>query len=133
MTCRRCAATISFGAKFCPACGAAQPPDPLAGGMPGYLPVPQTLSEPSLPPSPLPAGMRRPTNALAVVALVLGIIWFWWIGSILAVIFGHVARGQIKASGGVQTGSGLAIAGIVLGWVGVGTLSLIVVLALIGH
>jgi hypothetical protein len=32
-----------------------------------------------------------------------------------------LARGQIKAAGGRQGGDGLAIAGIVLGWVGAGT------------
>ena len=34
---------------------------------------------------------------------------------------GYAARRQIEASNGRQGGDGLAIAGIVLGWVGVGT------------
>ncbi|MEX0834063.1 MAG: DUF4190 domain-containing protein [Actinomycetota bacterium] len=59
------------------------------------------------------------TNSLAVASLVLGILWLWWIGSVLALIFGYAARSQIKRSG--EAGSGLAIAGIVLGWVGIGT------------
>jgi hypothetical protein len=41
------------------------------------------------------------------------------IGSILAVIFGHVARGQIKRSNGTQTGSGMALAGLILGYIGI--------------
>jgi Domain of unknown function (DUF4190) len=59
------------------------------------------------------------TNGLAVAALVLGILWIYWVGSILAVIFGHVALAQIGKR--QQAGRGLAIAGLVLGWIGVGT------------
>jgi uncharacterized protein YqgC (DUF456 family) len=35
----------------------------------------------------------------------------------LGVIFGFVARSQIKRSGGSQKGSGLALAGIIVGFV----------------
>ena len=61
--------------------------------------------------------MRPPqtTNGLAVASLVLGIIWMFWIGSIRAVIFGYIGKGQIDRSGGTQGGRGLAVAGIVLG------------------
>ena len=38
-------------------------------------------------------------------------------GGILAVIFGFVARSQIKRSNGTQRGSGMALAGIILGFV----------------
>ena len=62
----------------------------------------------------------------------LGIV-AWPIGSILALVFGYMAKRQIDESGGVQGGRGLAIAGIVLGWVGIaGLIILIVVLVLIG-
>jgi hypothetical protein len=53
--------------------------------------------------------------------MVLGILWLFWIGSILAVIFGHVALSQIQKNPLIQ-GRGMAIAGLVLGWVGVGVL-----------
>lgn len=66
---------------------------------------------------------RQHTNGFAVAALVLGILWIWWIGSILALIFGNVALQQIDADDS-QTGRGLAVAGIVLGSIGVGTLAL---------
>jgi hypothetical protein len=59
---------------------------------------------------------------------VVGVVWIYWIGSILALIFGYVALRQIKQNG--QNGRGLAIAGIVLGWVGVATL-VVVIIALI--
>ena len=68
----------------------------------------------------------RRTNGLAVAALVLGIVWLWWIGSALAVIFGAVALHQISESGDQQAGRGMAIAGLVLGLVGLAVLALAV-------
>lgn len=64
------------------------------------------------------------TNGLAVTSLILGILWICWLGSVLAVIFGHVALSQIKKSGNVQQGRGLAIAGLILGYIGVAWLIL---------
>jgi Domain of unknown function (DUF4190) len=64
----------------------------------------------------------RGTSGLAIASLVLGIVWLFWIGSILAVIFGHIALNRIKASRGMIEGKGLAIAGLVLGYLGVATL-----------
>ena len=60
---------------------------------------------------------RTKVNGLAIVSLVLGITWIYWLGSILAVIFGHIALSQITKSNGQQSGKGLAIAGLVLGYV----------------
>ena len=70
---------------------------------------------------------RARSNGLAVASLVLGILWLFWIGSVLAVIFGHVAHGQINASHGTQVGRGMATAGLVLGYIGVGTLVSLVI------
>ena len=50
--------------------------------------------------------------------MVLGIVWIYWIGSILAIVFGYIARRQIRQT--EQKGLGMATAGIVLGWVGIG-------------
>ena len=72
----------------------------------------------------------RTTNGLAIAALVLGILWIWWLGSILALIFGYVARKQIRERN--QSGDGMAIAGIVLGWIGIGTLLLFMGLWAVG-
>jgi hypothetical protein len=68
------------------------------------------------------------TNGFAIASMVLGIIWIYWIGSILALVFGYIARSQIKRSQGMQSGDGMAIAGIVLGWIGVGILLLLILL-----
>ncbi len=54
--------------------------------------------------------------------MVLGIVSVFCFGlllipPLLAVIFGHVAMDQIARSGGTQKGRGLAITGLVLGWI----------------
>jgi hypothetical protein len=64
---------------------------------------------------------------MAVASMVLGIVWIYWIGSILALIFGYVARKQIRERH--EAGGGMATAGIVLGWVGVGVLAAVIVIA----
>jgi hypothetical protein len=63
-------------------------------------------------------------NGMAIASLVLGILWICSVGSILAVIFGYMAKKQIKESGGVEQGDGMATAGIVLGWIGIAFLIL---------
>ena len=67
------------------------------------------------------------TSGLGIASMVLGIVWIYWIGSILAVIFGHVALSKIRKDPSIG-GRGFAIAGISLGWIGVGILLLLVVL-----
>lgn len=57
------------------------------------------------------------TNGFAVASVVLGALWIFWIGSILALVFGYRARKQIGQSGGTQRGRGMATAGIVLGYI----------------
>jgi hypothetical protein len=72
----------------------------------------------------------RATNGMAIASMVLGILWLYWVGSILALIFGYIARSQIRQRN--EGGNGMAIAGIVLGWIGVGTLILVIILAAAG-
>lgn len=71
---------------------------------------------------------QRATNGMAVASLVLGIVWVYGVGSILALIFGYLGLSQIKER--QQGGRGLAIAGIVLGWIGVAVVVLAVVLVI---
>jgi hypothetical protein len=98
---------------------------PAYGAQPGYG-APQAWTG-QYPPHGMPAYVvQRSTNGLAVASMVLGILWIYWIGSILALVFGFVARQQIKQRG--ESGDGMAIAGIVLGCVGLGTLLLVLLL-----
>ena len=55
--------------------------------------------------------------------MVLGILWIFYIGSILAVIFGHIAISQTGKDPTLR-GRGMAIAGLVLGYIGIGILVL---------
>ena len=71
-------------------------------------------------------------NGLAVASLVLGIVgWTVCIGSILAVVFGFVARTQIQDSRGAQSGEGMAKAGIILGFVGIALVITLVVVSVL--
>lgn len=74
--------------------------------------------------------MQATVAGLAIASMVLGILWIYWLGSVLAIIFGHIALSQIKKSNGWKTGRGMAIAGVVLGYVGMATLVLVIVLAI---
>ena len=96
--------------------GPTQPPapPPAAGGVP-----PQQVGYGAQPQYQAPK-----TNGLAVTSMILGILWVCWVGSLLAVIFGHVGLSQIKKSNGTQAGRGFAIAGLVLGYLGIAFLIL---------
>lgn len=93
------------------------------------------------PPPPPPAGWtggqpgtgyytQQPgTSGFAVTALVVGLgqICTWPITSILAIVFGNIALDRIAQSNGQLKGRGMAIAGIVLGWIGVAFLGALAV------
>ena len=101
------------------------PVQPPPYGQQPYAPVPpapQPYGQPPYPPQPAGYGYPPPqrTNGMAIASMVLGILWLYWVGSILALVFGYVAKKQIRERG--DSGGGMATAGIVLGWVGVGFL-----------
>lgn len=79
--------------------------------------------QPGMPVTGVPYMAAAGTNGLAVASLVLSLLWLFWIGSLLAVIFGFIAMSQINKSGGRQGGRGLAIAGTILGGIGLLTLA----------
>jgi hypothetical protein len=91
----------------------APPPPPLPGSPPGPGP-----GQPYYPPS------QGQTNGLAIASLVLGLCcWCFFVPGILAVIFGNVALGRIAMSEGREKGRGMAIWGIVLGWISIAVLA----------
>jgi hypothetical protein len=97
--------------------------------------VPQSSGSPPRPPM-VAAG--PPTSTLAILSLVFGIVSYFalpLIGAIAAVVTGHVARAQIRRTG--EGGAGLALAGLVLGYVhlalfAIGIAILIIVLLAVG-
>lgn len=62
-------------------------------------------------------------NRLAIVSLVLSVSWLFWFGSVLALILGYAARWQVRDR--KEQGNALAVAAIVIGWIGVGVLLVI--------
>ena len=62
------------------------------------------------------------TSGLAIASMVLGILWIYWIGSIVALVLGYLALREIRRDPVRIEGKGMAIAGIILGWIGVATL-----------
>lgn len=77
---------------------------------------------------PSPIFVETPgLNALAILSLVFGLIWIGGITSFLALGFGYRAKGQIERSAGRETGRPLALAGIILGWIGVGLMAIYIV------
>jgi hypothetical protein len=65
---------------------------------------------------------RPPVNSTAVSALVCGIGVFFTLGltAIPAIVLGHAARRQMRATG--QRGDSMALTGVALGWAGVALL-----------
>lgn len=59
------------------------------------------------------------TNGFAIASLVCGLaqLVFGPLATLPAIVFGHMARGQIKRTG--EQGAGLALAGLILGWAAV--------------
>lgn len=61
------------------------------------------------------------TSSLAVVSLIFGILAYVFlpgVGALVAVICGHSARSEIRRTPpGTIEGDGLALAGLVLGWI----------------
>lgn len=126
-----------------PAAGYAPPsyPPPAYGA--GTAPVPPAApglthaQAGSYPPGatyrPAPYGYAAPaarTNPLAITALVsslVGVVFGWtWVlsvGVIVGVITGHIALSQIRRTG--EQGRGMALAGVIIGWVAIGLLVLL--------
>lgn len=136
------AAGVLFAGRYLSAMHARQPPKPppppsqVAAPQPGYAPGPMTTGQvmpgqvvagPMITGQVVPVGavvvpgypqgfapgyqMPQRTNGFAVAALILGLLT----GTVLAVVFGHIALSQIKRTG--ERGRGMAIVGLVLGYV----------------
>ncbi|NYE20289.1 DUF4190 domain-containing protein [Microbacterium immunditiarum] len=103
------------------------------GQQPGYG-APPAYSQAGYPAAPAYGGgyPQRRTNSLAIVSLIAGIAGLTlvpFIGSIVGVITGHMSLSQLKTSG--EEGRGIALGGLITGYVGIGlaVLGLLVALA----
>ena len=101
--CLGCGNSISDGERFCGVCG--------RDATPGAV-VPRVDPQTAF-------GLPPETSGKAIFSLVCGILFLILPLSILAVIFGHLGLFDIRKSGGRLIGKGLAITGMVLGYIGV--------------
>lgn len=102
MFCSGCGNNVAAGEKVCRVCGK-------------EAPAPAAIT----PPAETPALSAPPeTSGKAIVSLVCGLFLFAFPMSILAIIFGHISLSEIRKSAGRLKGEGMAIAGLVLGYLG---------------
>jgi hypothetical protein len=94
---------MTEGEQFCRACGR----DAQAAAVP--------IADPSL-----ALGIEPETSGSAIFSLISGLFVIFIPFSIVAIIFGHLSLHDIRKSPGKLKGRGLAITGIVLGYLGVG-------------
>jgi len=61
----------------------------------------------------------KQTSSLAIISLVSGLLGWTlvpWLGSLVAIVTGHMARAEIRRNPDTMEGDGMAVAGLVLGW-----------------
>ena len=100
-------------------------PPPGYAPPPGYPPQPGYGPPPGYPPQPYGPpgwgpGWPRPTNTLAILALVLAFVF-----APAGLVLGVVARRQIRQTG--EEGDGLALAGIIIGAIATALFALVIV------
>lgn len=141
--CRNCGHQVAEGAHACDRCHAPVATGPPAGSTSFSAPPPSyTTPPPPLPPPPAspwsggapsypapsypapgygygggyPPPTSRRTNGLAIASLICSIAGLATCGvaSLVGVVLGHIAIGQVKRTG--EEGRGLAIAGLAVGY-----------------
>lgn len=90
-----------------------QVPDLMAGVSGGML------TQPAAGAAPYMQVQSQPTNSMALTSMILGLLGLFValiFTAIPAVICGHIARKEIRTSGGLQTGDGMALTGLITGY-----------------
>ena len=107
---------------------------PAAPAAPAYVaPAAPAYSAPAAPAYAAPqqhgqAPAVAPTNTLAIISMISSIVGLlsWGLLSILGVILGHISMKQIKQRG--EGGRGMALAGLIVGYVGIGIYALVTII-----
>ncbi|ADN62030.1 hypothetical protein XFLM_12100 (plasmid) [Xylella fastidiosa subsp. fastidiosa GB514] len=76
---------------------------------------------------------QQKTSALAIASLITGILGLTWlpvVGSLCAIITGHMARTEIRRHPEALKGDELATIGVILGWLAITAAIIFVVLVL---
>ena len=114
MICPNCGASGGDNSQFCSNCGKS---------------IQQMSPSAPVAPAPIYSGQTQ-TSGKAIASLVCGIINIFPL-FIVAIILGHISLSEIKKSAGRLKGEGLAIAGLVLGYLGIVAIPFILIVAAI--
>ena len=123
MFCPRCRMTNPDSAKFCNKCGNQFSSAPI----PAMAPLPGN----PLAATPPPFAGDPKTSGKAIGSLICGIFVFFFPASVAAVILGHLSLSEIRKSAGRIGGQGIAITGLVLGYLGIVMIPMILIIAAI--
>jgi type IV pilus assembly protein PilA len=113
--CSRCGTHNADGSQLCVSCG-----QPLPA-------VPQPAQ--SSPQTPLITGEPQ-TSGKAIASLICGFFSIIFPAAIAAIILGHVSRSEIRKSQGRLQGSGIALVGLIFGYMGVAFIPLLIIAAI---
>jgi type IV pilus assembly protein PilA len=150
MFCFKCGASMPEDATVCPQCAApvqAMPTPPPPSQQPSTPNPASTSSWLNAPPAPSPYPQQYPpqaqsyrpyqpprTDGGAIASLVLGIASFVLCLSLFtgipAIILGHISRSKIKKSMGSLQGDGLALTGLILGYISLVSIPIIAAIAI---
>lgn len=124
LICPKCGAALPDGSLFCSQCGNAFANTQFT---PPVVNAQFTPSVASAPGTPLPEAQ---TDGKAIASLVCGILNVFPL-FIVAIVLGHISLSEIRKSAGRLKGEGLAIAGLVLGYLGVIAIPFFLIIAAI--
>lgn len=128
MYCTTCGQQNPETSRFCNNCGQALTPM-ASGSSGGFAPPPPPTASPAIPTDP-----NASTDGKAVASLILGILSMTIMSifaGIPAVILGHMSRANIKRSMGRLKGEGLALAGLIMGYISFLAIPFILIIAAI--
>lgn len=114
MFCSGCGNNLTADDRFCRVCGKEAPVS--------VAPATAVARAPGTP---------SPTSGKAIASLACGVFIFAFPLSILAIILGHLSLSEIRKSAGRLKGEGVALAGLVLGYLGVAGIPVILIIAAI--
>jgi type IV pilus assembly protein PilA len=127
MFCGKCGAQNTGENRFCAACGG--PLQPISAA-----PAPQPAQPQPVPPAQpgQPVYVAPPTTSgKAVASLILGFLFFFFPAAVAAVVLGHISLSDIGKSAGRIQGRGIAVGGLVLGYLGIAMIPIILMIAAI--
>ena len=149
MFCFKCGASMPEDATVCPQCAAPvqavptpppppqQPSTPNPASTSAWLNVPPAPSQqPQYPPQGQPYRPYQPakTDGGAITSMVLGIASFAlclsFLTGIPAIIIGHISLSRIKKSMGRLKGEGMALTGLILGYISLPFILIIAAIAI---